>query len=709
MLNFTTKSMHRFTNDTWAPGPKINRVRFRTFSLVRGLACLLVAAILSAAPGSAGSAAAIEFVTREAFNVEKSTYKAYPYRVLFEKFKSSTGAEKRQIRNVIILKQVFDPEIRQRAIAAGAKFEALYGVIKAIDGNNLRLWLPESDSFKDLPVGIDRIPIENKRDYSVAAANIKDFAAIVHTLDNRVYQVEISFALTAPDRPAVTRRGNNNVVSWQPPQNGQPPSGYQVFVNNKLFKAVAGSSVAVPRSTEQADEFYIKAVYTHRNGRIASAASPTLYDAASANEIKMRQTAGTIYAQMAAALERGDLPAARNLLDEHQKLLTDFLSPDRKAQVLTTGAFFKSLDAGDRLLAQRPVAAASLTAANRSFADAIEAAARLPAEFKLGAVAGRRQEAARAIRTELTARQQKAKAQDILTQIAADLKPGQWEQARKRLFQQQSFLQKHLDPNEKAHIIALNDFFQAIDKGDLSAGIQPTAQQHLAAAMQSYQAAEKASHALPANLDPGFIARQRLKATANRQAALATQLQARQAAQAWDTLLVSLNPSEWQAAQQQLYANRTLLTTHLSPENKTAMVTLVDIFTSLDEGDRLVNRQPATMENLETAAGFYQRAAQKAATLPQTIDVGFITALKNGNLKKLKGKLETQMRVQESKDTYAQITTSLDTGQWREARSLLYAKQDLLTTYLDTRTKADCTTLIGFFRDIDEGDRLAGI
>jgi len=524
-----------------------------------------------------------------------------------------------------------------------------------------------------------------------------------------VYLVEISFALTAPDKPQVTRRGNNNVVSWQSPQNEHIPSGYQIFVNNKLFKTTTDTAIEVPRSAEQADEFYIKAVYTHRGGRIASAASPTLYDAASAAEIKKRQAAGEIYAQMAAAFESSDLPAARQLIAKHQGLLTDFLSPDRKGHVIAAGAFFKALEQGDRFLAQKPVTAESLTAAKRSYVEAAATAGRLPAGFKLEAVASRRQDTTQTLRVSLTARQQKAQAQDILVQIAGDLKPGQWEQARKRLYQQKSYLQKHLDTGDKGHVGTLYDFFQAVDKGDLSAGIQPPAPRHLDAAMQSYHAAEKASHALPANLDAGFIARQRIKATANRQAALASELQARQAAQNWEKLLVSLNPSEWQSAQKQLYTNRTLFTAHLTPESKTAMVALVDFFASLDEGDRLVEQQPASMENLDAAAGFYRRAAQKAETLPQAIDVGFITAQKNSALKKLKGNLQIQLLRQESKETYSQIISALDTGQWREARRLLYAKQDLLATHLDTTGKADSVTLIGFFKDIDEGDRLAGI
>jgi len=701
--------MHRFNNRPGSPGRKNSRVSFRTPSLLRCLGGLLLAVILVLASGLVCPAAAIEFVTREAFNVEKSSYKAYPYRILFEKFQNSTGAEKRQIRNVIILKQVFDPEIRQRAIAAGAKFETYYGVIKTINRDSLRLWLPESDTFKDFQVGIDRLPVENKQEYPVQAANIDTYAAVVHILDNRVYKVEISFALQSPDTPQVSRRGNNNLVSWQPPQNVQAPSGYLVFVNDKLYKTVTGTSVEVPRSPDQADEFFVKALYTHRQGRIASAASPTLYDAASAQEIKKRQQAGDVYQQITTALGRSDQAAARKLLADHQVLLSDFLGPDRKALILTTGVFFKALDEGDRLTALRPESATNLAAARKAFQEAAETAGRLPAEFNLTEVAGRRLDDTAALTVQLTARQQKQKARDILEQIATDLKPGQWEQARKRLYQQQAFLRQHLDPENKAHVMALHDFFQAVDKGDLSAGIQPPAPHHLEAAMQSYQTADKTSHALPANLDAGFIARQKIKATANRQAMLASELQARQAAQAWDKFLVSLNPSEWQTAQQQLYANRTLFTTHLPPESKTAMVTLVDFFASLAEGDRLVDQQPATMDNFKSAAGFYQRAAEKAKTLPKTIDVGFITAQKTGNLQKLKGNLQSQLLKQDSKATYTQIAAALDTGQWREARSLLYAKQDLLTTHLDARSRADCITLIGFFRDIDEGDRLAGI
>jgi len=78
MLNFATQSMHRFNNSPGSPGRKNSRVRFRTLSPLRGLCGLLLAVTLVLVSGLVCPAAAIEFITREAFNVEKSSYKAYP-------------------------------------------------------------------------------------------------------------------------------------------------------------------------------------------------------------------------------------------------------------------------------------------------------------------------------------------------------------------------------------------------------------------------------------------------------------------------------------------------------------------------------------------------------------------------------------------------------------------------------------------------------
>ncbi len=683
--------------------------RFGTSISTRVCRALLPVAILATIAWPASPAGAIEFVTREDFTVERNSYKDYPYRVLFEKFHNSSGAEKRKIRNVIILKQVFDPEMRQRAIAAGAKFETYYGVIKTISADRLRLWLPESDSFKDFQVGINRIPVENKHDYPVSPATISDFAAIVNILENRVYKVMISFALTAPEKLKVTRLDENNIVSWEPPANVQAPSGYRFFVNDKFYKSVAGTSIEVPRSKEQADEFFIKAVYAHQKGRIESAASPTLYDVASARELEKRQQAGEVYTQFAAALRRPDQQTARKLLDGNRLLLAGFLNPDRQAHILTAGAFFKALDKGARLTALRPETPENLAEARTAFQRAADEAGRLPADFKLPEVARARLDQNSNLAARLTMRLQKEKASQILTQISADIQPGRWENARKYLYQQQAFLRTHLDQKDKAGVEALAVFFQTIEKGDLSAAIQPPAPRHLEAAMQHYRQAEIESRTLPQNLDAGFIALQKIKTTVGRQASLAAEQQTRQAVQTWDKLLVDLNPSGWQSAKMRLYENRAMLSAHLPFENKATLAALVDFFTSLDEGDRLTASQPATMENLDTAAMYYQRASQKAATLPDKLDVGFITRIKTSEIKKLKTRLQTQLFKAESNQAFTQVAAALDTGQWREARSMLYAKQDLFTRYLNAGHKAACITLIGFFRDIDEGDRLAGI
>ena len=685
-----------------------NKSRRRLSPLAGYLSQVLLLAVVFLATACFGNpVAAMEFVTREAFNVEKNGYKDYPYHVLFQKFHTSQGVEKRKIRNVIIVKQVFDPEIRQRAIEAGAEFESFYGVIKSVDSESLRLWLPESDSFKDFSVSIDRIPLENKQEYNVSAANIAGFAALVRALDNRVYLIDIRFALTAPEKLKVKRRGKKNVVSWQQPPTIQKTSGYRVFVNGKPYKMVTATSVEVPRSREQADEFYVKAVYPHHKGLIESGASPTLYDAASAEEIQLRQQAGNLYNQIVVFLDRSDSHAARKLLAENQELLGAYLNPENKSLIQTVTGFYQAIDEGERLTERRPETLESLVVAEAAFQRAATEASRLPAKFGLTRVARDKISQNTDLTTRLNDKLQKQSAHQILAQVSANLNPARWEQAKKLIYQKQTYLEQHLDQKDKTAVLNLVAFFQNIDDGDLSAGIQPLTRQHLDKAFNSYQQAEKKGHTLPANLDAGFIARLKIKAIVNQRESLAAEQQKQLAHKTWEELTVALNPSEWQTAKTLLHDNRPRLIKHLAAENKNALSTLVDFFASLDEGDRFAGRKPATMQNLDRAAMFYQRADQKAKTLPKSLDVGFITLVKSDEIAQLKSRLQHKLYTQESKKTYAQIAAALNAEQWRDASRLLREKQEFLMRYLDKQHQADCLTLAGFFRDIDRGDLLA--
>jgi len=142
----------------------------------------------------------LDFVTQEEFVAEKSTYKDYPLKILFKKLNESDAGEKREIRNLIILKQVFDRNIEEKVRAGVLKFEESFGIIKDINEENLRLWIPETKSFRDFYVGIDRIPLESTGNYKITRSNLGKYALILYTLDERIYKIKIEISSCNTDR-----------------------------------------------------------------------------------------------------------------------------------------------------------------------------------------------------------------------------------------------------------------------------------------------------------------------------------------------------------------------------------------------------------------------------------------------------------------------------------------------------------------------------
>jgi hypothetical protein len=100
------------------------------------------------------SAYAIRFVTEEDFASDYNTYKDYPLRLLFKKLAESDDPEKREIRNIIILKQVFDPNAQNKDAVPGPEYQENYGIIKEISKDRLRVWVPENDTYMDYYLGI---------------------------------------------------------------------------------------------------------------------------------------------------------------------------------------------------------------------------------------------------------------------------------------------------------------------------------------------------------------------------------------------------------------------------------------------------------------------------------------------------------------------------------------------------------------------------
>ena len=147
-----------------------------------------------------------------------------------------------------------------------------------------------------------------------------------------------------------------------------------------------------------------------------------------------------------------------------------------------------------------------------------------------------------------------------------------------------------------------------------------------------------------------------------------------------------------------LYNNRQLLQEYLDVDKKTIADQLIQIFLDIDEGDRISNEKPETINKLDTALTFYSRAAQKAKGLPPDIDAAFISEIKTSTILDRKARLETRNKKQTARKTYSQIISFINPSEWERARNLLYDHRQLLTEYLENETKTNAGHLIQFFR-----------
>ena len=162
------------------------------------------------------TAFAVDFITKAQFEAEKSTYKDYPFKILFKKLAEGDAAEKRIISNTIILKQAFDRHMQEKIKGGIVNYKETFGIIKDIGKDHLKLWIPKTGGIADFYLGIDRIPIINDQNYQVTESNIGKYAAVIYSLDDRIYQIKISFQPASPTGLAVKREDGKNIVSWKP-------------------------------------------------------------------------------------------------------------------------------------------------------------------------------------------------------------------------------------------------------------------------------------------------------------------------------------------------------------------------------------------------------------------------------------------------------------------------------------------------------------
>ncbi len=327
------------------------------------------------------------FTTKEEFATEKSAYKDYPLRILFKKLNQSTGPEKREIRNMIILKQVFDRNMQDKVKAGVIKYNEAYGIIEDISKDKLKLYIPETVSSKDFYLSIDRIPLENYDNYKITESNINKYASIVYTLDNRIYKINISFQIAAPTQLSVKRVNNKNIIDWNEPLTAQKPSGYKVFLNGKPYKTVEDTTVKVPITKGKVDKYYVKAIYKHGSSVIDSDASDVIFDQIAAKEKKDKLLATETYNKILDGLNPAEWEDARKLLYDNRRFLAQQLDDDPKANTEKLIGFFREIDTGDQIIIDQPLTADNLASSLMFYERAQQKAEALPDSIEVAFIA----------------------------------------------------------------------------------------------------------------------------------------------------------------------------------------------------------------------------------------------------------------------------------------------------------------------------------
>ena len=573
-------------------------------------------------------ASSIDLVTEEDFAADKSSYKDFPLRLLFQKLAESDESEKREIRNFIILKQVFDPNTQEKDTANVLEYEESFGIIKEINETNLRLWDPETDSYKEYFIGIDRIPTEKSTEYKIDEANIGKCASVIYSLDDRVYKIKIDFLLTAPSDLYVERRGDQNIVGWSYVSIDRKPDAYKLFLNGEPFETVEGTSVNVPRQKGKVDSYFVKAVYKRGDILIESEPSDVIRDEITAAELQQELLANQTYDRIIAVLNPEEYETAKKLLYDNRKLLDDYLDMDKKENAEGLVAFFQDIDEGDRIREEQPESAESMDLALNLYEQAEQKAKSLPDPIDVLFLAEGKIKEGLDRKIILETKNKELLANETYDRIIEALNPDEYETARKLLYDNRLFLSEQLSETRMDVMERLIAFFGDIDEGDRLTSKSPLTMSDMDEALALYSKAGEKADDLAGTVSVDFISAQRIKEGLDRKSQVEIREKRLLARERYEEVIVSLKPAEWEKGKTLLIDNRQFFMEYLDDYLKQNMERLVEFFQDIDEGDRLSAVEPETEEGLENALTFYKKAEEKAKDLPDTIDISFIAEQK---------------------------------------------------------------------------------
>jgi len=658
-------------------------------------------------PISSLPASAVDFVTEEEFSAERSTYKDYPLKILFKKLAVSEGTEKEEIRNLIILKQAFDRTPLEGGKAGVIEFQESFGIVKGISADVLKLWIPEKDSLKDYHVGIGRVPLENDNRYDVTESNIDGYASTAYTLDGRVYKLKIDFMLTSPTVLHVERGNGENILTWKKASTAKSPSGYRLFLNGKPYKTVEDTTARIPRQKGRVDNYYVKAVYQHGNSFIESRASVVVHDDITANEMKQELLAKERYERALASIGSQKWEEAEEILNSSRQLIEDHLDQDRRHNTETLISLFRDIDGGDRLSRIQPKTMDNLETALRFYRRAEQKAKTVPANVDILSLAEIKIDENLNQKALLETRNKEILARDTYDRIIADLKSQEWDKAGSLLQKNRQFITNHLDPVRRQHTKILTGYFIEIDEGDRMGLEQPNSIQGIESALTSYRRAEEKAKQLPEGLGLLPVTERKIEKAMSQKALLETRNKELLAKEAYDRVTASFSHGELERTREILNDNQRLFEDHLDRERRQYFEILSGYFKEIDKGDRIRQDQPESIENIETALGFYRRAEEKALELHEGTHLLAVVNHKIEDSTNLKKLLEMRNKEFLANERYDRIIVTLKSPEWENARKLLYDNQDLFKDHLDPEDRQSTGLLAEFFQEIDKGDRLS--
>jgi len=626
-----------------------------------------------------GEVFAIEFLTRDDFNARKSAYSDYPVNILFKKLPESNAQETREIRNLIILHQVFDTSMQDMEKTGLIQYQKYFGVIKRISGDSMEFWDAETDTILEFHVGIDLIPMENTKGYKVTKSGISKYAAIVYILDTRLYKVEIRFRPVEPTNLRVERgTDGTNIVSWIKPPTDEIPQGYTLYVNGKPTQTVTSTSARVPLKKGRVDRYYVRAIYKHCKKTISSVPSEEVADEITAGEIEKMAYANREFDQVLSGLTPSRWEDSRDLLYDNEQLFFEHLEGDSKTHAMALISFFRDIDAGDRLIEKTDIQKRDIDAAEKKHLNAEKKAKRLPASMAVMFLVRIKTHAVSEKRAAIERDRQMQLAEQGLDKILADLTPSGWETARKQLYRNETLFKENLEGQRKTDALNLIQFFRDIEEGDRILGRKGATRQDVDIASEMFNRASEVAKLLPASVNVQFILTARTREISERKSRLKRQQQMRLAESRFEDVISGLTVSNWEASRETLYANENLFSEHLVGNRQRDARRLVEFFRSIDEGDQIAQKTDATLQELDGATGLYDNASETAKQLSPGIEVQFIVILKKSAVALKREGLQRQQRMLKANQSYDKAVADPTPDTWRQSRDQLYANEAML-------------------------------